>query len=110
MRKFLLASVVAVTPMVARAQPFDGHWYIYDYNTNQCTPLPFPPSQIPSHLILLLLERDGKVYAEQLAGEGIGKPTAYVIGHYNASGEHHVMIFKYFKECLAAPKGYQPRF
>jgi len=105
MRKLILASVVVI-PMVAQAQPFDGHWYIYNYNTNQCTPAPMLPSQI----LLTLFEHDGKVYAEQLAGEGVGKPTAYVIGHYNSSGEHHVMIFKYFKECLAAPKGYQPRF
>jgi hypothetical protein len=110
MRKLLLAAVVAVIPMVAQAQPFDGHWYIYDYNNGQCTPLPLPSSQIPAQLILSLLKRDGKVYAEQLAGEGVGKPTVYVIGHYNSSGEHHIMIFKYFKDCLTAPKGYQPRF
>lgn len=58
-----------------------------------------------------LLQRDGKVYAEQLAGEGGGKPTAYAIGHYDSAGrEHHVMVFKYFNECRDAPKGYQPNF
>jgi hypothetical protein len=107
MRKLLLVSTGAVIPMVAQAQPFDGHWYIYDYNNNQCAPFPLLPSQTFS----TLLEHYGKVYVEQLAGEGVGKPTAYVIGHYDSSGEeHHIMIFKYFKECLAAPKGYQPHF
>ena len=106
MRKFLLASIAAAIPIVAQAQPFDGHWYMYDYNTGRCLPSPGLPLQI----IQTLLEHDGKVYAEQLAGEGVGRPTAYVIGHYNGSGEHHVMMFKYFNECLAAPKGYQPGF
>jgi hypothetical protein len=107
MRKLLLASVLAMIPLLANAQPFDGHWYMYDYNTGHCGPSPSTPEQT----IMVLLNHYGKVYAEQLAGEGVGKPTAYAIGHYDERGqEHHVMVFKYFNECQTAPKGYAPHF